>query len=557
MLIYNFDKVTALTANNRDYTAQTTKEPFDLLPEQQIHSVVLTGQQNVSPTVQLFGDGTFSHRGGQSDLTYFGVSYHEPQSINSYTATAGARGDVSDAIKFELSSNYGSSHTQSQVSLLSSGGELTADSSVGTNVVSANAKLDGTLATLSTGSVLFAAGGQYRRETYSYQDHLSGNNAFADSRNVIAGFVEARVPLVGPYGSKSQAGTLELELADRLERYSDFGNTNNPKVGLIWRALPGLKLRGSYGTSFVAPLLSELNPIPSQVAALPGSLFGVGEPASLVVFGGNPNLEPQKSRNWAFGVDWEPKEMAGLQGYANYYHISYKDRITDAGSLINLFDIFQNERIFGPTIVQRNPSPAYLLSLESSPNFQNFGVSNLGAINAVINSREQNLSSVSTSGIDFGTSYAFSPGLWKSEVGIDGTYILKFNNQITVLSPETSFLNQPYNPIDLKLRARGSIQRDSVSMGLFLNFINSYRNDVSNQAIPVASWVTVDLSARYEFKQHWGASNGASLILAVTNLMDRAPPYVANSSVPGVNYDGVNANALGRFISLQLLERWR
>jgi len=100
------------------------------------------------------------------------------------------------------------------------------------------------LATLPTGLALFAAGGQYRRETYSYQDHLSGSNAFADSRNVIAGFVEARVPLVGSHGSESQAGALELELADRFERYSDFGNTNNPKVGLIWRGTTRLEITG-------------------------------------------------------------------------------------------------------------------------------------------------------------------------------------------------------------------------------------------------------------------------------------------------------------------------
>jgi len=37
--------------------------------------------------------------------------------------------------------------------------------------------------------------------------------------------------------------------------------------------------------------------------------------------------------------------------------------------------------------------------------------------------------------------------------------------------------------------------------------------------------------------------------------MDRKPPFVANPLF-GINFDGANANALGRFISLQLSKRW-
>jgi hypothetical protein len=38
-------------------------------------------------------------------------------------------------------------------------------------------------------------------------------------------------------------------------------------------------------------------------------------------------------------------------------------------------------------------------------------------------------------------------------------------------------------------------------------------------------------------------------------LTDRPPPYVSNPSYP-ITYDGVNANALGRYISLRLQKRW-
>ena len=44
-----------------------------------------------------------------------------------------------------------------------------------------------------------------------------------------------------------------------------------------------------------------------------------------------------------------------------------------------------------------------------------------------------------------------------------------------------------------------------------------------------------------------------------TNLANRAPPYVNSSFTTlgyGITYDGVNANALGRYFSLRLQKRW-
>jgi hypothetical protein len=37
--------------------------------------------------------------------------------------------------------------------------------------------------------------------------------------------------------------------------------------------------------------------------------------------------------------------------------------------------------------------------------------------------------------------------------------------------------------------------------------------------------------------------------------MDRKPPFVLNPLF-GINFDGANANALGRFLSVQVSKRW-
>ena len=44
----------------------------------------------------------------------------------------------------------------------------------------------------------------------------------------------------------------------RYENYSDFGSTSHPKIGLNWSPVDGVMVHASYGTSFRAPLLSEL-----------------------------------------------------------------------------------------------------------------------------------------------------------------------------------------------------------------------------------------------------------------------------------------------------------
>jgi iron complex outermembrane recepter protein len=554
MIVYSFDHTTPLDAQDRSFT-QGVQQPYTLLPERTTNSVLLTAQQEVGNTTQLFGDAVYSNRSGDTDFNSFGI-YHEPESIHSYFVTGGIRGSVSDNVNFEISPSYSKSDTHFSTYNVGLGDLLQTDVLAGTSILSVDAKLDGLLFSIPTGDVRFAAGGQFRRETYSSQDSVLVHTDFDASRTVSAGFIELHVPLMGSRDSANSAGTLELELADRQEHYSDFGNTNNPKVGLLWEPIHNLKLRANYSTSYVAPVLEFLNPVPSAVDAIPGNfaggILGPGAPDSLFVFGGNPELLPQKSTNWTTGVDFKLSDV-GVSTYVDYYHVSYIDRINNISALNLLFTAFQNESILGPSIVQRNPSPAYVQMLAAEPTFLNLGVANLATIGAVVDARELNLSAVRTSGLDFGISQVFRPSIGRFEVAIDGTYILEFDNKVTALSPFASFLNQAYNPIDLKLRGRGSFQRGPFAVGAYLNYVNSYHNVVNDVSVPVASWATLDMNASYRFEH---LAKGTTLMLGVTNLTNKAPPYVLNTNVAGLNYDGANASALGRFLYVQIVTQW-
>jgi outer membrane receptor protein involved in Fe transport len=184
-------------------------------------------------------------------------------------------------------------------------------------------------------------GGQYREETYGHNNLQSATDQFYPSRHVVAEYTELHVPIIGPNGASGNNPSLEFIAADRQERYSDFGSTNNPQLGVTWKPLTGTRFRGTFGTSFVAPQLYEVNPVPSQVvvegltdptkgpgnctfSAVGGYHFvGASCTDTMITFGGNPNLEPEKARSWTVGLALDPEPLPGFRAELTYYDVVF------------------------------------------------------------------------------------------------------------------------------------------------------------------------------------------------------------------------------------------
>ncbi len=128
---------------------------------------------------------------------------------------------------------------------------------------------------------------------------------------------------------------LEINLAGRYDKYSDFGDTFNPKIGIRYQPTPQLVLRGSANTGFRAPTLYEIHQPASLTftsdsyddpllcpggVAVPGASAGVvcgqqvllrqAGPASL----GLPadTLKPEKSKSFNLGLVFEPIKNTSL-----------------------------------------------------------------------------------------------------------------------------------------------------------------------------------------------------------------------------------------------------
>ncbi len=549
-IIYDYLDRTPLSASSRSYT-QAALQPFMLLPEQVRHGLFFSVDDSVSDDVQLFAEGTYAHRSAYSDQTVAQAPERSTSVIDAYSASTGARIELPRGAQLELTGSYTASDTR-HAFVLEDTADAISDERVKSQILSIDAKLDGNAFSLPAGDVRYAVGAQFRREEFDYTDLLAVSE-FQPERRVGAVFAEFRVPLVGA-ASAGAAHRLELTLADRMEHYSDFGFTNNPQVGIIWRPLADLKARATYGTSFHAPLLNDLNPVPLEVVPFPEPDPTTGGVTNtLGVFGGNPGLKPEKARTWTAGLDFTPHVAPEFHASATYYNIRFTDVIADPEFIANITDVLSDEATLGPSIIQRNPSPAGVQRLVASPAYVNpFGV-DPATISAIFDSRVHNLSSLRTSGFDLDGSWATQTAFANIELGMNGTYILQFDTQFTPNAATVPILDTEYNPVDLRIRGRAIIRRGGLTFASFVNFTNSYRDEGTGR--PISSWTTVDETVKYLFTNDHGPLADASVLLSVTNLLNKAPPFLANP-VYGINFDGANANALGRFVSVQLSKRW-
>ncbi|MBB4844455.1 outer membrane receptor protein involved in Fe transport [Paucibacter oligotrophus] len=126
-----------------------------------------------------------------------------------------------------------------------------------TQLVSWDAKVEGALGRLPGGEVRAAFGVNLQHESFYTPGNADAANGlitqqggswFDGKRTVAALFGETIVPITR---------TLELNAAARLDKYPDFKANLAPKLGLKWRALPELLLRGTYSEGFRAPSLAE------------------------------------------------------------------------------------------------------------------------------------------------------------------------------------------------------------------------------------------------------------------------------------------------------------
>jgi outer membrane receptor protein involved in Fe transport len=429
---------------------------------------------------------------------------------------------------------------------------------------SINLNVDGPLIQLPAGAIKFGGGMDYREEKIAntttdgpVQGPRVTTPELDDDREVIAAYAEIFIPLIGEQYSRLGLSRLELSIAARYEDYSDFGSSTDPKVGLLWSPFAGLNFRSTYGTSFKAPLLVDLDPIATS------SVFWFPVGGSLLLLGGNPDLMPEASTTWTAGIDYSPKSLSDLSLSLTYFDIDLKDQV----------DIPPNDLVFDFTnpqfadLVNEDPTQEEIAALVNLPFFRDvFGASAADLIsgvvptNQIIDARRNNIARSAVAGFETQISYQFETRAGQFSLGLNANYLIDFKNVFIDTLPLVEKVDTFQNPVDLRLRGSAAWRRGGWDVSTFVNHTDSYKNDTVDPVEEIDAWTTVDMQVSYNFTERdsnrW--LDGVRLFASVQNIFDEDPPFVAASSNFGFTfgYDPTNADPLGRFFAFGLSKEW-
>ena len=425
-------------------------------------------------------------------------------------------------------------------------------------------KVDGTLFDLPGGAVRAALGVQYERDTLDdglFRGTLQARptiNYQHLARDVSAIYGELLVPIIGPGNRMPGIQALNFDAGLRYTNYTVVGGTTNPKFGVDWTVTDGLKLRGSYGSSFRAPALSELvGPITAvfvQTYSTP-----TGPVQGYTLGGGNAALKPETAITWSLGGDWEPDGIPGAKFSVNYFDISYKNQVS---SYLSNLSILNNPSKYG-SLITNCPSAAcsaMITQYVTGPSHELVIGPILPNPAVFVNGLEQNLADTRTSGFDLQALYSHDTNGWGTlDFGFTGTLFTQFDQSPVPGSAISNELNHIGFPLRFRFRANAGWSQGPWSSMLYLNYANAYINDLSTPVQTVSSYATVDLHVAYDLGTLGLSELGdARLALDVTNLFDTNPPYV--NLVPNPNggggFDPQNANPIGRIIAVSLQTRF-
>lgn len=437
--------------------------------------------------------------------------------------------------------------------------------------------VDGSLFTLPGGDVKIAAGIEYAVTKLAMRKNTAGqvpgpltipfNSA---NRNIFSLFGEVNIPIVGEENSGPLIHSLTLSASGRYDRYSDYGSTFNPRVGLSYMPVDWIKLRANWAKSFNAPtLLDKVVGSTASINATAGSFITGGfnvdprtspsnppnaNSVALTLTGAQPGLVPQKATTWSIGGDIEPPIVPGLRLSASYYHIDFKGALGKPGlfdtNVLNILANFPMAQIYDRTdgIVDQAIVDQYLAGVTNPSVLDDYRNStNAGAqVYTVQDFRTMNLRNSKISGIDFSVFYRRDTGFGSVDLNVNGNVKLQNDTQVSATGAFFDDLLTGRSLFSLSATAGANVGdfRGQVTF----NRVNGYDVVPSATVLQsrVGSFSVVNLFFSYDIKKKFMAES-IQLTLNVNNLFDTNPP-VFRTTNGGTGY--ANGQTLGRYIQL-------
>jgi iron complex outermembrane recepter protein len=397
------------------------------------------------------------------------------------------------------------------------------------------------IATFSTGPLNAAVGAELRREAFDYSPATAiqtgdiagegGNQLPEDAkRNVYSAYVELNGYLLS---------SLDADAAVRYDNYQRVGSTVNPKVSFRWQPTKWFLLRGSAGTGFRAPSLTDLYASQATSVTANGTrdpikcpTFDPNNPACSFQFttvtGGNPNLQPEKSKTFTLGTVLSP--VRNLTVDIDAYWIYLRDAIAVGG--LSTATILQNA--------------------QTATQFASFITRDANGNIVFISQTNANLFKTYVDGVDLNARYAIPVGPGQIFSVLDGSYTYKYANQ----NPNGTWTSQldfglpTVSGIHLRWRHSLTVgyQTPDWAVSATQHFQKGYHDSASSVTglfRDVSPYDTFDVQATYSGLRSFQFTLGA------TDVFNRVPPYAnyassANNFIGG--YDISYGDPRGRFV---------
>jgi len=463
---------------------------------------------------------------------------------------------------------------------------------------------------LPGGDVGLAMGVEGRRETQRDErdSNLNGDIPFTDavtgavstsnvaavsptpstsgSRFVASAFAELAVPLVSPEMHIPLVRRIDVQLAGRYEHYSDFGSVAKPKVAAAWDLFDGLRLRGSYSMGFRAPNLEQTHTVAysrlgsntdfyrceADLRATRITTFNAcsrGISYSIFV-SGNPELKPEKSRNWTVGTVLQPRFIPSRFGKitvtADFWSIQQTGIVGQFGpqNALVLDYLLRLQGSSNPNVIRAAPTA------DDTPLFAGTGLAAAGAVTR-INDQFVNLLPQTVQGIDLAFIYQLRhTAVGDFDLNINAAKLTKYSrqtppavqvlfdartaNQINAATPLTDASNLIGVRGKPRWRVSGSLTWDieQVEFGAFANYVGTVYDtnflDANGNPFMLEGQTTFNFYGQYKVKG--GPLDDTRFRIGVRNLFDKQPPITADG------YLGSLYNPYGRYWYFQVGKRF-
>jgi iron complex outermembrane recepter protein len=352
--------------------------------------------------------------------------------------------------------------------------------------------------------------------------------------------------------------SLTVDLSGRYDHYAlNQGSDNHKftyKLGIEFRPLDSLLLRGSYNTAFKAPDLASIFLGPTDYYAQITDYYACAQAHSATcgsnyqyyvkgVTLANPQLQPTSAQNWTLGSAWSP--LDGFNLSLDYLHIAIRDEVvqqdldllmhTDAQCLLGQLNAASAECRAAVSQVQR--------------------ANDNGSVNDVT-TYYANLTDETIRAVIGSARYRFTPWhIGSFSVQLDYNDMLGHTYQIAPGQPSINLLANSLYSTEFKSVVSGSLTWTSPG-GYWTSTLYGHRYgpspnytaQINGPDTPGAGrlppWITFNGSVSYR------PTRNLELSLLVNNIANKMPP--ADPTYTAYPYYNVqNYNVYGREIMLQ------